>query len=45
MTVDQPLLDHTKDARMFFQVSEKVGQSTGPLSVRDTVRFGRLTAL
>ena len=47
MTVEhlQPLLDHTKDARMFFQVSERLARAQVPPSVRDTVRLGRLTAL
>ena len=46
-TVDhlQSLLDHTKDARMFFQVSERLARAQVPPSVRDTVRLGRFTAL
>ena len=47
MTVEhlQPLLDHTKDARMFFQVAERLARAQVPPSVRDTVRLGRVTAL
>ena len=47
MTIEhlQPLLDHTKDARMFFQVAERLARAQVPPSVRDTVRLGRLTAL
>ena len=47
MTVEhlQPLHDHTKDARMFFQVSERLARAQVPPSVRDTVRFCRFTAL
>ena len=47
MTVEhlQPLLDHSKDAKQFFQVAELLSRAKVPASVRDAVKLGRLTAL
>ena len=47
MTVEhlQVLLDHSKDAKQLYQVAELLSRAEVPVSVRDAVRLGRLTAL
>ena len=47
MTVEhlQPLLDHSNDAKRFYQVAELLSRAEVPALVRDAVRLGRLTAL
>ena len=47
MTVEhlQPLLDHIKDSKLFFQVAETLARAQVPQAVRDSTRLGRFTAL
>ena len=47
MTVEhlQPLLDHGKDAKRFYQVAELFSRAEVSASVRDAVKLGRLIAL
>ena len=47
MTVEhlQPLLDHPKDLRLFFQVAERLARGQVPQDIQAAIRMGRLTAL
>ena len=41
----QPLLDHPKDLRLFFQVAERFAPGWVPQDIQAAIRMGRLTAL
>ena len=47
MTVEhlQPLLDHTKDSKLFSQAAERLARAQIPFVVKEAVRLGRFTAL
>ena len=47
MTVEhlQPLLDHPKDLRLFFQVAERLARGQVPQDIQAAIRMGRLTVL
>ena len=41
----QPLLDHPKGLRLFFQVAERLARGQVPEEIQAAIRMGRLTAL